>query len=649
MEIPNIRYVACVNICLDLHMFSYSRFFIFFLVISCSFFFGQQKSRDTFLIKGANWEQMADYVSFFEDKSQKLSLEEVLKLERNHQFRKKKEYRVFNSRYTRSDFWFVLPIKNVSEKDLQLVWSFYNNNFKVDFYDITKAKNARLLAQVSPEQMIDERPFDSRALCLPFTLKPKEFKKILAKINITNANQIYFLSDVTTVEDMLFWEQNYAMTVGQFLGYFSFMCLFNIFLFFILKQEVHLWHGFYVFSIILFTLNENIVDVLLLPKWLYHFLLNFPKMFWLLVSLIFCIKVFQLFTDQKRNFPRLYRVLFFCRNLIIVTVVIQFLLCVFFNVQDTIAYEFSIFSDSLLLLVSILVFVSIIYQSIKGDKNSIYFLVASLFILIAFINYMLDAIWQMQLFYFQPGNILVGMMVEVSLLTAIFIVIIVKQSRENRKQFEVKSVENQKLSKMMLNLQEEERKEIAQEIHDGVGSHLSGLKLYIQNIFESKKPIQEDVKSDILRQMKNIYEDLRNISHQLMPAFIEDSKISDLLTNKFEQYQRQFPNIRFGFQENIEGAKLSQTERLHTYRMITALVDNAIKHSECTEINCQIYYEDKHLEITVEDNGIGFNLDSDFSGIGIRSVKSRVNYLKGNINIESNKDGSIFIISIPIK
>ncbi len=628
-------------------MFSYSRLFIIFLIISCSFFFGQQKSRDTFLIKGANWEQMADYVSFFEDKSHKLSFDEVLTLERNHQFRKKVEYRVFNSRHTRSDFWFVLPIKNVSDKDLQLVWSFYNNNFKVDFYDITTAHNATLIAQVSPEQMASERPFNSRALCLPFTLKPKEFKKILAKIEITNANHIYFLSDVTTVEDMLFWEQNYAMTVGQFLGYLGFMFLFNIFLFFILKQEVHLWHSFYVFAIILFTLNENIVDVLLLPKWLYHFLLNFPKMFWLLVSLIFCIKVFQLFTDQKRNFPRLYKLLFFCRNLIIVTIVIQFFLCIFLNVQDTIAYEFSIFSDALLLVVSILVFVSIVYQCIRGDKNSIYFLLASLFISLAFINYMLDAIWQMQLIYFQPGNILFGMVVEVSLLTAIFIVTIVKQSRENRRKFVMQSIENQNLSKQMLNLQEEERKEIAQEIHDGVGSHLSGLKLYIQNIFESKKPIEEDVKSDILGQMKSIYEDLRNISHQLMPAFIEDSKISDLLKNKFEQYQRQFPDIRFGFQENIEGAKLSQTERLHTYRIITALVDNAIKHSVCTEINCQIYYEDKHLEITVEDNGIGFNPDSDFSGIGIRSVKSRVNYLTGSINIESNKDGSTFIIIIP--
>ena len=114
-------------------MFSYSRFFIFFLIISCSFFFGQQKSRDTFLIKGANWEQMADYVSFFEDKSHKLSLDEVLTLERNHQFRKKVEYRVFNSRHTRSDFWFVRAIKKVSYKDLQLVRRCDNKDLECNF------------------------------------------------------------------------------------------------------------------------------------------------------------------------------------------------------------------------------------------------------------------------------------------------------------------------------------------------------------------------------------------------------------------------------------------------------------------------------------------------------------------------------------
>ncbi|MGX9984989.1 sensor histidine kinase [Soonwooa purpurea] len=629
-------------------MFSIHRFLLIFIICCCSSIFGQQKSRDTFLIKGANWENMTQYVRFYKDSTRQLNLQKIIDLEQTQHFQKRGEYRVFNSQYTKASYWFVLPIKNVNSKELQVVWSFYNNNFKITFYDITLADQPKFLGQVSPQQRAEERLFHSRALVLPFSLQAGEYKKILAKVELINANQIYFLSDVTTVEDMMFWELNYGIIVGQFLGYFAFMFLFNIFLFFLLKKEIHLWHGLYVFSIILFSLNENIVDVLLLPNWFYHFYIQFPKMLWLLISLILNIKVFQMFTDQKTKFPRLYKVLHFTKNIAIFLAVSSAVFSLLFNVQTPIVSEVVIALDVILVIGTILLFFSIIYASIKKDKDSLYFFVATIFILIAFINYLMDLLLQMQVFYFQPGNILVGLMVEVSLLTAFFLTKIVKKSRESRKQLQLKNIENQNLSFQMLNLQEEERKEIAQEIHDGVGSHLSGLKLYLQNIFQSKNPIDENIKAEVLHEMKIIYDDLRSISHQLMPAYIEESNLSELLKNKFEQYRRQFPHIKFNDVQSLGDVNLQESDRLHIYRIVTALLDNAIKHSECTEIDFQIYCEDNNIEILLEDNGIGFDPEAQFSGIGLKSVKSRIQFLKANINIESNKNGSTFIILIPI-
>lgn len=624
-------------------------YFIFFLILfGGPFYLAQNKKVDTFKIKGANWENMSNYVSFFEEKSTRLNAQDVMQHYTNGEFKKKPEHRVFNSKYTHSAYWFVLPIKSECSKDLDLVWSFYNNNFGIEFFDASDPSQPKYLGCVLPKDAIDKRLFPSRALCLPFSLQSGESKIILAKVFLQNSNQFYFLSDVTTVEDMMFWEQNYNLVVGKYLGYFIFMFLFNVFLFFLLKQKLHFWHALYILSIILFSISENIIDILILPSWLYEIFILFPRMFWLLISMYFAITVFQKFTEQATKFSTFYRLLKISQIFILIFIVIVFICSITLSYQNIIFYQVRIVMDIFLLIGSFLLFINILYSSFNGDRTSIYFLVATIFLFIAYINYILDSIWQLYIFYIQPGNILVGLAIEVTVLTALFIIKIVKQSRENQKNYILQSSENQLLTKRLLNIQEQERKSISQEIHDGVGSNISGIKVHLQNIFQSKEPIKELDKTEILNQIKDIYIDLRNISHQLMPAFIEDNNLSELLKNRIELYRKTYPNIEINAQQNIQSLAISQQIRLHLYRIITALLDNALKHSDCTEIDFQIYYEDSQLEITIQDNGKGFNPNNQFSGIGLKSVISRIAFLRGKYNIESNKNGSIFIIEIPI-
>jgi two-component system, NarL family, sensor kinase len=72
------------------------------------------------------------------------------------------------------------------------------------------------------------------------------------------------------------------------------------------------------------------------------------------------------------------------------------------------------------------------------------------------------------------------------------------------------------------------------------------------------------------------------------------------------------------------------------YRIVHELVNNAVKHSGATTILAQVMRQDGHLTITVEDNGKGFDTQTVMHGAGLKNIQSRVDYLKGQLDIKSS-------------
>jgi signal transduction histidine kinase len=103
-------------------------------------------------------------------------------------------------------------------------------------------------------------------------------------------------------------------------------------------------------------------------------------------------------------------------------------------------------------------------------------------------------------------------------------------------------------------------------------------------------------------------------------------------------------------EQSLEVAeKLNHNLEKHVYRIVQELVANAIKHGKSSEIMVQLMQINRDLHLTVEDNGKGFDPEKIADGLGLRSIKSRINLLGGRMGIESNPaKGSSFLIAIPI-
>ncbi len=194
--------------------------------------------------------------------------------------------------------------------------------------------------------------------------------------------------------------------------------------------------------------------------------------------------------------------------------------------------------------------------------------------------------------------------------------------------------------------QEKERARLSQELHDGVGAKLSGLKMTLEYLSLNVKE-HGPLIAKVFAGVADTLEEVRAISHNLQPYFFNNN-IEQLLTDLVAQHNTT-GNCTYTLSMNPLEKEPGEHLKLHIYRIISELLNNIRKHAQASQASVQINIEGETMTIAVEDNGIGivdglYNLES----IGLKNIKTRVKVCKGEIHIESSGKGTTVIIDIPI-
>ncbi len=199
------------------------------------------------------------------------------------------------------------------------------------------------------------------------------------------------------------------------------------------------------------------------------------------------------------------------------------------------------------------------------------------------------------------------------------------------------------LIKATLDGQDEERKRIAQELHDSIGGNLAGIKLQIASINSiDLKPISN--------QLDETYQLVRDISHTLIPKkFREDNYI--ILLSEYVKNINNSNGIQvklYSHQEN-ELNTIDEKIKMEVFKVIQELMTNTLKHAKASEVDIQLNLIDENVSLLFEDNGIGFNTKEVSEGIGFKNIKHRVSELSGTLHIDSFKNkGTVIAIEIPV-
>ncbi len=196
--------------------------------------------------------------------------------------------------------------------------------------------------------------------------------------------------------------------------------------------------------------------------------------------------------------------------------------------------------------------------------------------------------------------------------------------------------------------QEMERRRLAKEIHDGVGPNMSALKLQIDAI---KRKAKSDTIISGLEEINvaisDIASDIRQISHDLMPSSLIDFGVITALSN-FAKKISDASEIEVHFQSNITDGLLSKEYELNIFRIIQELVNNAVKHSQCANIEISIRQDQESINILVQDDGVGMDASISGGGIGLYNIQTRVESLQGDMDIASQFGVGVTIhISLP--
>ncbi|MCJ7936075.1 MAG: histidine kinase [Chryseobacterium sp.] len=214
-----------------------------------------------------------------------------------------------------------------------------------------------------------------------------------------------------------------------------------------------------------------------------------------------------------------------------------------------------------------------------------------------------------------------------------------------------KEKQNSKISTLtaLLEGQEQERGRLARDLHDGLGGLLSGTKLQLSSLEPHKSESIEKEISKSITQIDGAVEELRRVAHNLMPDLLMKYGLEVAIQEFATRMSNSALDIHTEFISYTNS--ISEEKQLILYRIIQELVNNAIKHADTSEIIIQISEEENVLNLTVEDNGKGFDptsLDVRKTA-GFHNIESRVQFLKGTMNITSELNiGTSIELQIPI-
>ncbi|HYG02372.1 MAG TPA: histidine kinase [Chryseosolibacter sp.] len=201
----------------------------------------------------------------------------------------------------------------------------------------------------------------------------------------------------------------------------------------------------------------------------------------------------------------------------------------------------------------------------------------------------------------------------------------------------------QKLLQSEVTAIERERNRIAKELHDGVGTNLTAIKMSVRQLLhQHHEPFADEVED----QFQIAINEIKDIIYDLTPPSLERYGLFVALKNYINKIGK---NIPIDISVKTFGNDVHQFDlNIIVFRIIQELLSNSIKHANATAISIHLNTFDDLLNIIYEDNGIGFKSDPIQNGLGLDNVESRIRSINGTSKFESGTFGVSYTIDIPL-
>ena len=219
------------------------------------------------------------------------------------------------------------------------------------------------------------------------------------------------------------------------------------------------------------------------------------------------------------------------------------------------------------------------------------------------------------------------------------VVLVRVKSKERQRQLELKDARISSLLKATelealnaeLEGQNNERKRIAQELHDRLGSLLAGTKMQF-TAFASKVN-DEEKQAQIEELLKEAMAEVRNVSHNLYNSKLLSDGLAASIKRLFETVNHEGLSAEFTLTDNLP--PMTNELKSNVFKIFQELLTNILKHANASSVSVSLALEESDLVMRVSDNGKGFDTSNFTGGLGLNNIQERVALIGGSINIDS--------------
>jgi signal transduction histidine kinase len=209
----------------------------------------------------------------------------------------------------------------------------------------------------------------------------------------------------------------------------------------------------------------------------------------------------------------------------------------------------------------------------------------------------------------------------------------------------------QALSRRLVQVQEEERRSLARELHDEIGQTLTGLNLILRTVPRQQG---ERMNQALNRAQKLVHElatNVHDLSLELRPSILDDHGLLHALASHFLRYTEQ-TQVEVVFKHDGLDRGFDEEVKTAAYRIVQEALTNVARHAEVPAVHVRVWSKPKRLHIQVEDEGIGFNGSADTNGVisgGLTGMKERALLLGGTLTIDTTPGrGTCLLAELPL-
>ena len=229
------------------------------------------------------------------------------------------------------------------------------------------------------------------------------------------------------------------------------------------------------------------------------------------------------------------------------------------------------------------------------------------------------------------------------------------QNRKKNQQLKMQQLifeQKKNTASAVLSAEENERKRIAEDLHDSVAQKMVAAKLNLEAL-ESDLPgldkTQQKIFDNISSLVNESCAEVRNLSHSMMPQAFSKSGLADAISDFLDKIDSRVLKVNFTIEGNT--GNINKDKEIMIYRIVQECIQNVLKHAKATQLDISMIASNGELDFLIEDNGIGFNRSAikKQESIGMGNIQSRVDFLNGRIDISSEPGkGTMIAFYIPL-